>query len=122
MHLCFSPASVVEVPSDAPFKETLTAFTGENAIVLAAGFVSTHTAVHHTGLVLLATFHVAVPCPGRAPLLLPPQVTFLSESISTAVGVGPSPAHHGHLCVHQQELLEKPSRVENSEPPRSESL
>lgn len=122
MHLCFSPAGVVEVPSDAPFKETLAPFAGENTIVLPAGFVSTHHTVHHAGLVLLATFHVAVPCPGRVSLLLPPQVTFLTQSISAAVGVGPSPAHHGHLCVHQPELLEKPSRVENSEPPRSESL
>ncbi len=121
-NMCVSPAGVVEAPSDAPLKETLAPFTGENAIVLAAGFVPAHHAVHHAGLVLLANFCVAVPRPGRAALLLPPQVTFLTESISAAVGVGPSPAHHGHLCVHQQELLEKPSGVENSQPPQSESL
>lgn len=120
--MCVSPAGVVEASSDAPLKETLAPFAGENAIVLAAGFVPTHHTVHHAGLVLLATFCVAVPRPGRAVLLLPPQVTFLTESISATVGVGPSPAHHGHLCVHQQELLEKPSHVENSQPPQSKSL
>lgn len=105
-----SPAGVVEVPSDAPLKETLTPFAGENAVVLPAGFVPAHHAVHHAGLVLLHALGVAVPRPGRAALLLPPQVTLLAQSISAAVGVDPSPAHHGHLWSQ-----EKPSRVKNSE-------
>lgn len=100
-----SPAGVVEVPSDAPLKETLTPFAGENAVVLPAGFVPTDHTVHHAGLVLLHALGVAVPRPGRAALLLPPQVTLVAQSISAAVGVDPSPAHHGHLCTPSGETF-----------------
>lgn len=92
-----SPARVVEVPPDAPLKEALAALAGEHAVVLPAGLVPAHNAVHHAGLVLIPDIHVAAPGLGRNLLFLPPQVSLLPKSITVPVGVSPSPAHHSHI-------------------------
>ena len=92
-----SPAGVVEVSSDAPLEEALAALAGEHAVVLPAGLVPAHHAVHHAGLVLVPDVHVAAPGLRRDVLFLPPQVSLLPQSISVPVGVAPTPAHHGHI-------------------------
>lgn len=92
-----SPAGVVEVSSDAPLEEALAALAGEHTIVLPAGLVPAHHAVHHAGLVLVPDVHVAAPSLRRDVLFLPPQVSLFPQSISVPVGVGPTPAHHGHI-------------------------
>lgn len=96
------PARVAEVASDAPLEEALAALAGEDAVVLPTGLVAAHHTVHHAGLVILSTLSIAVPCLGRALVLLPPQVALVPQAIGAPIRVAPSPTHHGHRCVHHQ--------------------
>lgn len=94
-----SPARVGEVPPDAPLEEALAAFACEHAVVFAAGLVAAHHTVHHAGLVVVSGLHVAAPRLWGTVLLVAPQVALVSQTVGSAIGISPAPAHHGHRLV-----------------------
>jgi len=97
MHL--SPASVAEVAPDAALEEALAALAREDAVMLPAGLVPAHHAVHHARLVLVSGLHVAPSRLGRAVFLLPPQVALVPQPVGAPIRISPAPTHHGHRLV-----------------------
>lgn len=99
-HLLPIPAGVTQVPPDAPFKKTLAAFAGKDAVVLPARFVAAHHAIHlDARLVVVAVLLVAGATLGGCRVVFGIPGVALLHPVGVSVGVSPAPSHHGHIAL-----------------------
>lgn len=94
------PAGVAQVPPDAPLEEALAALAGEDTVVLAAGLVPTHHAVHLDATLVLVPVLLVAGTALWGGLLLGVAGVALAHAVGVPVGV--SPSHHCHISLDHQ--------------------
>lgn len=95
-----SPAGVAEIAADAALEETLAALAGEHAVVLAAGLVPAHHAVHLQSRTLLVSRLRVAGRPRRRRRVVFGRAwvapTSLVHAVRVASGAAPATGDHGH--------------------------